>query len=290
MNVETSVMAEQIANLALSQRIENILVARNLRGMKTVQPHLQSGYCLRAAQILHDCNGHVFIGTGFPVVDTFETDGPVGTIALYNALESIGATPVIICGRPLSEALAMKYRVHEIRVGDHDKREQEALEAIEKYLPQAIVSIERPGQAEDGGYYNMRGESISARTACFDSFMNLSECPTIAVGDGGNEIGMGNVREALQDLNIVPAATTCDELIVADVSNWGAYGIISFLSIWHGSDLLKEINPLGILKYISELGSVDGVTRINQLTEDGLPATEGESIISELREVCGFNL
>jgi hypothetical protein len=290
MNVETSVMAEQIANLALSQRIENILVARNLRGMKTVQPHLQSGYCLRAAQILHDCNGHVFIGTGFPVVDTFETDGPVGTIALYNALESIGATPVIICGRPLSEALAMKYRVHEIRVGDHDKREQEALEAIEKYLPQAIVSIERPGQAEDGGYYNMRGESISARTACFDSFMNLSECPTIAVGDGGNEIGMGNVREALQDLNIVPSATTCDELIVADVSNWGAYGIISFLSIWHGSDLLKEINPLGILKYISELGSVDGVTRINQLTEDGLPATEGESIISELREVCGFKV
>ena len=290
MNVETSVMAEQIANLALSQRIESILVARNLRGMKTVQSHLQSGYCLRAAQILHDCNGHVFIGTGFPVVDTFETDGPVGTIALYNALESIGATPVIVCGRPLSEALATKYRVHEIRVGDHDKREQEALEAIEKYQPQAIVSIERPGQAEDGGYYNMRGESISARTACFDSFMNLSACPTIAVGDGGNEIGMGNVREALQDLNIVPAATTCDELIVADVSNWGAYGIISFLSIWHGSDLLKEINPLGILKYISELGSVDGVTRINQLTEDGLPATEGESIISELREVCGFNL
>ncbi|RLA09872.1 MAG: DUF4392 domain-containing protein [Gammaproteobacteria bacterium] len=281
-------MVEQIANLALSRKIEDILVARNLRGMKTVQPHLQPGYVLRAAQILHECDGHVFIGTGFPVVDTFETDGPVGSIALYDALESLGATPIIVCGRPLSAALSTQYRVHEIRVGDHDKREHEALEAMEKFQPQAIVSIERPGQAADGGYYNMRGENISPRTACFDSFMNLSDCPTIAIGDGGNEIGMGNVSDALKDLNIVPAATSCDELIVADVSNWGAYGIISFLSLWHGGDLLKEINPLGILKYISELGSVDGVTRINQLTEDGLPVSEGESILRELREVCGF--
>ena len=283
-------MTEQIANLALSQKIEDILVARNLRGMKTVQQYLEPGYCLRAAQILRECDAHVFIGTGFPVVDTFETDGPVGTIALYNALESIGATPIIVCGRPLSEALSARYRVHEIRVGDHDKREHEALDALEKYQPQAIVSIERPGQAADGGYYNMRGEDISPRTACFDTFMKLSSCPTIAVGDGGNEIGMGKVGEALKGLNIVPAATTCDELIVADVSNWGAYGIICFLSLWHGSDLLKEINPLGILKYISELGSVDGVTRINQLTEDGLPASDGESIIRELREVSGFNV
>ena len=288
MDVETSTMAEQSANLALSQKIEDILVARNLRGMKTVQPSLQPGYVLRAAQILHECDGHVFIGTGFPVVDTFETDGPVGSIALYDALESLGATPIIVCGRPLSAALVTQYRVHEIRVGDHDKREHEALEAMEKFQPQAIVSIERPGQAADGGYYNMRGENISPRTACFDSFMNLSDCPTIAIGDGGNEIGMGNVSDALKDLNIVPAVTSCDELIVADVSNWGAYGIISFLSLWHGGDLLKEINPLGILKYISELGSVDGVTRINQLTEDGLPVSEGESILRELREVCGF--
>ena len=46
----------------------------------------------------------------------------------------------------------------------------------------------------------------------------------------------------------------------------------------------------GILKYISELGSVDGVTRINQLTEDGLPAGEGEAILRELRQACGFGV
>ena len=66
--------------------------------------------------------------------------------------------------------------------------------------------------------------------------------------------------------------------------------LFSFLSIWNERDLLKEINPLNILRYISELGSVDGVTRINQLTEDGLPVSEGESILKELRDACGFSL
>ena len=274
--------------LALSRTIENILVARNLRGMKTVQPHLETGYILRAARVLQRCKGSILIGTGFPVVKTFETDGPVGAIAMYEAFEKLGATPTIVCGRPLSQALASRYRVHEIRVGDHDRREHEAHEALDKFQPEAIISIERPGQAADGGYYNMRGESISEHTACFDTFMIQGECPTIAIGDGGNEIGMGKVAVALRDLNIVPATTTCDELIVADVSNWGAYGLISFLSIWNERDLLAEVEPLDTLRYISELGSVDGVTRINQLTEDGLDPSEGESVIRQLRQACGF--
>ena len=278
----------QAEDLALSSTIEDILVARNLRGMKTVQNHLEAGYCMRAARLLQRCRGNILIGTGFPDVKTFETDGPVGAIAMYEAFEKLGATPTIVCGRPLSQALAAKYRVHEIRVGDHDQRKHEAQDALERFHPDAIVSIERPGQAADGGYYNMRGESISEHTACFDTFMDQSECPTIAIGDGGNEIGMGKVADALQDLNIVPAITSCDELIVADVSNWGAYGIISFLSVWNKRDLLGEIVPIDILRYISELGSVDGVTRVNRLTEDGLEVSEGESVLLELRRVCGF--
>ena len=274
--------------LALSRTIEDILVARNLRGMKTVQSHLEPGYCLRAAKILRDCRGIVLIGTGFPVVDTFETDGPVGAIAFYETLEKIGATPILVCGRPISQALAERFRVYEIHVGNNNRREYEAQHALTAFRPDAVISIERPGKAADGGYYNMRGESISAHTACFDNFMNLSQCQTIAIGDGGNEIGMGKVADALEDLNIVPSTTSCDELVVADVSNWGAYGIISFLSIWQRRDFLSEIVPLDTLRYISELGSVDGVTRVNQLTEDGLDVSEGEKVLLELRRVCGF--
>ncbi|MGH1461580.1 MAG: DUF4392 domain-containing protein [Neptuniibacter sp.] len=273
---------------ALSKKIEDLLVARNLRGMKTVQSALPSGYYLRAARVLNKCKGHVLIGTGFPVVDTFETDGPVGAIALYQALETLGATPVIVCGPPVSQALMADYRVHEIRVGEHHERTLEAFQALYHYNPDAVLSIERPGQALDGGYYNMRGESISERTACFDTFVLNAKCPTIGIGDGGNEIGMGNIQEALRELDIMASATPVDELLIADVSNWGAYGIIAFLSQWNSRDLLSEIKPLEILKYLSKLGSVDGVTRENELTEDGLPVSEGESIITELRSLIGY--
>ena len=273
---------------ALSKQIEDVLVARNPRGMKTVQPALEAGYYLRAAQMLRDVKGTVLIGTGFPVVDTFETDGPVGTLALYQALETLGATPVIVCGKPMSEALAKDYRVCEIHVGPHELREQEAQDALAKYQPEVIVSIERPGQAEDGDYYNMRGESIGARAACFDSFVRNATCPTIAVGDGGNEIGMGNIYDALKDLDIMASATKVDELLIADVSNWGAYGIMTFLGLWAEKDLLAAVKPLEILEYISQLGSVDGVTRLNELTEDGMPVSEGESVLLQLRQLSGF--
>ena len=281
-------------NQQLSQQIEDALVARNPRGMAQVQPALIAGYCLRAAQVLQSCikdkpGATVLIGTGFPVVGTFETDGPVGAIALYDTLEYLGAVPVIVCGQPLVGALSQRYRTHEIRVGVHANAEVDTLAALEHFNPQAIVSIERPGQAEDGGYYNMRGESISDRTACFDGFMHWAKCPTIAVGDGGNEIGMGKVIHVLEKLDIVPAVTSADELIVADVSNWGAYGMIAFLGLWHGQDLLAKIEPLVILQYLSDLGSEDGVTRINQLTEDGLPVSEGQSVIDQLRQITGFS-
>lgn len=272
----------------LSQQIENLLVERNLRGMKIIQPSLPQGYYKRAARTLYKCRGHVLIGTGFPVVNTFETDGPVGAIALYQALEILGATPVLVCGPPVSQALEKRFRVHEIRVGEHQERVLEAFKALYFYNPDAVLSIERPGQAEDGGYYNMRGEDISERTACFDTFIRHAKCPTIGIGDGGNEIGMGNVLTALESLDIIPATTEVDELLIADVSNWGAYGIIAFLSLWSGKDLLASINPLEILEYISGLGSVDGVTRINQLTEDGLPVDEGIKVITNLRLLTGF--
>ncbi|RVU31502.1 MULTISPECIES: DUF4392 domain-containing protein [Neptunomonas] len=281
-------MNNKLIDAALSKQIEDALVARNLRGMKTVQPALQSGYYQRAARVLNKCKGHVLIGTGFPVVDTFETDGPVGAIALYNALEKLGATPVLVCGPPVSQALAKDFRVHEIRVGEHQERALEAFQALYRYHPDAIVSIERPGQAADGGYYNMRGESISPRTACFDTFVNHAKCPTIAIGDGGNEIGMGNISEALKDLDIVSSATQVDELLIADVSNWGAYGILAYLSIWNECDLLADVKPLEILEYLSNLGSVDGVTRLNELTEDGLDPKEGEAVLLELRQLIGM--
>lgn len=275
-------------DLELSTAIEQLLVARNLRNMQVARAALHAGYYLRAARLLQDRDGRVLIGTGFPVTDTFETDGPVGAIALYQALEALGGEPIIACGPPLSKVLADDYRLLPLTARDLDAARNEATAGLRRLQPQAIVSIERPGLAEDGCYYNMRGEDITARCSFFDPFLTLADCPTIAIGDGGNEIGMGNIRAAIATLDIRASVTTCDELLVADVSNWGAYGLIALLARWSGRDLLADIAPLSILEYLSARGSVDGVTRANTLTEDGLDATEGMRVIDELRTLTGF--
>jgi len=272
----------------ISQQIEDLMVARDLRGMKHLQKALKPGYYQRAAEKIFNCRGTILIGTGFPVDDTFETDGPVGAIAMYDTFKHLGARPIIVCGNPLASVINDDYEVYEISVGDLSKGKQEAVEALAKLKPELVISIERPGLSAGGFYANMRGENISKRCACFDYFITEAECPTIAIGDGGNEIGMGNVLEALQALSITASVTTCDELLVADVSNWAAHGIIAWLSYWSEEDLLSKVDTLEILKYISARGSVDGVTRLNTLTEDSLESGAGQQVIDELRRIIGI--
>lgn len=274
--------------LQLSTAIEERLVAQNLRGMQSARAALKPGYCLRAARQLRDRRGTVLIGTGFPVAGTFETDGPVGAIALYDALQTLGAQPILVCGEPLSTALQQDYRVLALHRGDLASARDDARKQLQELQPEAIVSIERPGLAADGRYYNMRGEDITQHCVFFDPFMDGADCPTIAIGDGGNEIGMGNIADAIATLDIRGSTTCCDELLVADVSNWGAYGLIALLAYWAGSDLLAAVSPLAILDYLSAKGSVDGVTRENTPTEDGLDAAQGLQVIRDLRILTGF--
>jgi len=273
------------AQLKISQVIENALVEKNLRGMQTIQSALPVGYVLRAAKLMLDAKGAVLIGTGFPVLDTFETDGPVGAIALYQACEALGAVPIIVCGAPLSNVLKLKYRVLEIKVGDVEHAQEVAQKALQKIKPELIISIERPGQAQDGQYYNMRGEDITARAACFDEFLKNSRCPSIAIGDGGNEIGMGNIVTALEQLDIQASVTQCDELVIADVSNWAALGLIAMLDYLTGKQILPSVDAMSSLGFLSQHGSVDGVTRENTLTEDGLPASVGLELKQKLQSI-----
>ena len=276
-----------MTELELSQAIEAQLVARNPRQMQVARAALTPGYYLRAARFLEDISGTVIIGTGFPVTGTFETDGPVGAIALYRALASLGAQPVLACGPPLAPTLAGDYALLELTAGNLADAHAEAADQLAQIQPRAIITIERPGLAADGRYYNMRGDDISDRCFFFDPFMELAQCPTIAIGDGGNEIGMGNIFEALQGLDINVSVTRCDELLVADVSNWGAYGLLALLGKWARRDLLAGLSPVEILNYLSTRGSVDGVTGENTLTEDGLEARIGLHVIHQLRNIVG---
>lgn len=270
-------------HLTLSQQIENLLVVRNPRGMKTIQPVLEPGYYMRAAMLMAPCKGTVIIATGFPVNGTFETDGPVGAIALYQVLSMLGATPILVCGRPLVNAIQGDYRTHCMSLGE--KGQVEAQQILNTYQPELMISIELPGRARDGKYYNMRGVDISDQVIFFDEMVKLAHCPTIGIGDGGNETGMGKIYDALSCLDIIPCATSCDELVIADVSNWAAHGLIAMLSILTGKNMWGEWNNRQCLEYLLERGSVDGVTGEKTLTEDGYSCKVTESVIAQLKHI-----
>lgn len=265
-------------------RIEDIILSHVSRGMDQIRHAVSPGYCARAARLILQNRGRILIGTGFPASDAFETDGPVGAIALYQVLEQLECEPVFVCAPPLSRVLKQAYRTHEIPVLGWEESRGPIQSVLKALKPTLVVAVERPGIAQDGRYYNMRGEDISHGVAKFDLFFDLCECPTIAFGDGGNEIGMGNVRDHLSALPVIPSVTSCDELVISTVSNWGVYGVMAAMSLQLGQDLLAGLEPEATTAYLVANGCVDGVTLQAEHSEDGFPLTIGSAIIQKLRD------
>ncbi|MGD8982970.1 MAG: DUF4392 domain-containing protein [Desulfobacteraceae bacterium] len=271
-------------------QIENIILALSSRGMDALRKGLSAGYCKRAAHLILENNGVVLIGTGFPVGSSFETDGPIGAISLYKVLESLKNRPIFVCAPPISRILSRDFNTYEIPIRTWEETKSLVETALVSLKPSLVISVERPGVAEDGRYYNMRKEDITEYAAKYDLFLELCTCPTIAFGDGGNEIGMGNFSRELSHMSIIPSITKCDELVIATVSNWGVYGVIAAMSLELGTDLFKLFDPAEIANYLLENGSVDGVTLRAENSEDGFPLSVGLSIILRLRELLPENM
>jgi len=270
--------------IVLSANIEAMLVARNHRGMADVREHMTPGYLLRAAQQISACTSRVYILTGFPVGDSFETDGPAGAMALYRLCQQLGSDPVILSDKQVVAALHEDFNCLPLPDGKGDDA-RAATDALYRSQPPALlISVERPGSAADGRCYNMAGTDITARCGGAESYLVQANCPTIAIGDGGNELGMGNVLNSLSKLNIQPAVSTCDELVVADVSNWAAYALCAF-SHWlsdRGDSAEHRIRE--DLEYLVARGAIDGVTSEATPTEDSFPAAEGERLMQAVHD------
>jgi D-glutamate cyclase-like, C-terminal len=104
-----------------------------------------------------------------------------------------------------------------------------------------LVSIERVGPASDGRCRNMRGDDISAVTPCGVAELWLAaleqrdrfDVTLIAIGDGGNEIGMAMVRDQVREHIPRGALIACslgaDRLLVTGVSNWAGLALAALL-------------------------------------------------------------
>ena len=265
----------------LSDRIEAMLVARNHRGMADVREQLAPGYLLRAAQRISASSGRVYILTGFPVGDSFETDGPAGAMALYRLCQHLGSDPVILSDAQVVEALRNDFNCLSLpNSRDDDASTGTAADMLyEAHPPELFISIERPGSAADRRCYNMAGHDITGRCCDAEPYLVKANCPTIAIGDGGNELGMGKVLDSLSKLNIQPAVSTCDELVVADVSNWAAYTLCAVTRWLTDPKASTEHHIQEDLEYLVARGAIDGVTGDATPTEDGFHAEEGERLM-----------
>lgn len=267
------------------QTVEEAILRHSWRGMLELSKFASPTYCHDAAQqILSWSRGTVLLATGFFVAGQPETDGPAGTMVLACALQQLGFHPVIV-----AESFAQEYfRVQGFEVAVTTPACSSSFYAnlLETYKPVGLVSIERCGRNDEADYCNMRGESVAALTSRIDELFIQAKgaVPTIGVGDGGNEIGMGNLAARIREsLELSPCVVEVDNLVLASVSNWGAYGIAACLEEATGAALLPEWQQVyNFLVRTVGLGSVDGVTRQPVATVDGYALSVSQGVYQNL--------
>ena len=232
-----------------------------------------------------------------------ETDGPVGTALLAAGLAACGLPVRIAVDSPCAEVVRTAVReagrhvvVDEIGVDDRPGLAR-VTQAWRKASVDHAVAIERCGISRDGRPRNMRGVDVSPWTAALDDLFGAAPWMRIGVGDGGNELGMGKlpaglIAQSVPNGDRIACVTDCDHLVVAGVSNWGAYGLMAGLALVHESwspilaEFLTSARDLAVTQAIVEAGAVDGVTARRQATVDGFGPDIHAAVIAELRRIA----
>ena len=292
------------------------------RALKEKQP---GPMCLGAASFIADAleksKGPVVMATGFPMGGGFaETDGPVGAAMLARALAAAfgrrsviaidenwleiqsaaclgaGLMPVLLDGQTPGEVPYLNQVYLQPVPKDEADCHRINRGLLTQLDPALMVAVERPGRNHRGAWHGLNGRPLTGWVADLDHLFSLAReqgRPILAVGDGGNELGMGLVAHALPE--IMPQAIDCgcgcggnvaasfgaDYLVVSSVSNWGVTGIIGGLA------LLKE-NP-GILheperevraiEMCAAAGGLDGGSVSPEPAVDGISAGEWAGLI-----------
>jgi hypothetical protein len=259
-----------------------------------LRPHLPAEFCHQAAQHIVDHPGTVAVATGFYILmsGSPETDGPPGAIAIGNALQALGRRVVYISdshATPMLRAwLGASAQVVDFPIADAASSLRFAADTLARLQPALLISIERCGRTRDDTYLNMRGADITSHTARLDPLFEAG-VPSVGIGDGGNEIGMGNLAQVIPAVDRLPrnpAVTRVDRLVIASVSNWGGYGLVAALSRIAGRNLLPTVeHETQLIHRMVDLGAVDGTTGERKYYVDGFTTEENGELLSRLHRL-----
>lgn len=211
----------------------------------------------------------VYIITGFVLIphNKAETDGMVSSLTLADFLiKAFGARVCFVTPPECTNAVENVCKYFDIDICSHDdltakkgsfshivftkdfnEAEKQAEEIISKELPKAVLSIEAPGRNEVDKYHNAIGQDITDKEAKTDILFEMlleKGVFNIAIGDLGNECGMGAIKEHIK--KYIPYADkeecTCgcnggllsrqaaDNIITATVSDWGTNAMMAAMA------------------------------------------------------------
>jgi len=272
--------------------IEKIILQDDTRGMSSLYELINKGFIERSADLLLNTKGKIFICSGFYILKSKspETDGPPGAISLGKTLEALDNEVYYVTdkySKSIFEDMSDRNKVLEFPITSHAESNKIANDLIQIYNPQLVVSIERAGLSSDGKYRNFRGVDFSDYNAKIDYL--FEQLPnSIGIGDGGNEIGMGNYKKEILDLGIYsnPSVITTKENIIASTSNWGAYGLIAAISKKIGKNFLPSVEEgKRMIEQTVALGAVEGMSGEPKPWVDGRSIEEDQICLRDLNRL-----
>ena len=174
---------------------------------------------------------------------------------------------------------------------------------LDTLQPAALVTVERAGRNDRGVYHNARGQDIGQGKARLDFLFEEAArrgLPTIGIGDGGNEIGMGLVGDAVRtempysDLcqcgcgGGLGAVVATEVLVTAGVSNWACYAIAACLAARLGRESLihTAAEEERLLRYGVELGLLDSPRGVIDADVDALPLRTHMAMVELIAEIA----
>lgn len=271
--------------------IEDIILNKDKRGISILRKYLPWDFCKKASKFIFDSKGKIIIVTGFYVNEDAETDGLIGAIFLGNALKRLNNDIFYVTDkfalRYLKQNINFEADVIDFPIVGVTESKSYAFSLIHRIKPCLIISIERCGVTQSGKYLNMYGLDISDYTAKLDYLFEYSS-NTIAIGDFGNEIGMGLLSDKLsQDLKREPSVTKARYLVIAATSNWGCYGILAYLTLFSGINLLPSPEEEeGVLRKVVGQGANHGLSGKREYLVDGFSLKENREVIEKLTRYC----
>ncbi|MGQ0663317.1 MAG: glutamate cyclase domain-containing protein [Pseudomonadota bacterium] len=249
-----------MAKANVAERIRKIetLVGEDIGGRRGMGPLLDfaRGGLLAAAQSIAAAKRpHLAIISGFyqwmSQPPNCETDGPPGAAHLAAAFHHAGIPCRLVTdmanansmyaaawGAGLPGTFPFDVASMNDQGTDGGVPVDRILAAWKKLRPKLthVISIERCGPSKDGTPRNFRGKDISQWNAPLDKLFTGGAWTTIGIGDGGNELGMGNLPAELVAKHVpqgdeVASVTKCDHLIICGVSNWGGWALPAALAL-----------------------------------------------------------